>query len=374
MKEADVLKSASGEENGKSGYLLFYDRDDYYYSYNNKKEELKTLKEFCLTSSWINTSYLPVSKTVNLHGSHFLEARKGNFVSDNIHIGLGSEKPLTQEARNNLLNYSLLIIFSIIMIYLIAQSIIFDLLEPIKQLIYGARMAAKGEYKYRTGFSRNDELGTLCNSFDKMMKGLEEKQLMNSMVSKSALKVTAKSADIKSKKINAVLMYVMPTNFDKAIKNLMPSELFTKLREQIAIIADIVIQYGGDIDKIMGEKLLIAFHLGDKTAEETAIKAAKAAHLIENNPYLHFKVAVGVNYGLVISGYLGVGQKRDFTIIGDSVNVTARIASFAEKLDSNRCVVSEGVMSLIKSEIKTEEYGEVQFKGKALPAKVYRIV
>ena len=356
------------------GDYFFYDRDNYYYSYNNKKEDLKSLKEFCLTSSWINTSYLPISKTVNLHGPHFLEARKGNFVSDNIYIGLGSEKPLTQEARNNLLNYSLLIIFSIILIYLIAQSIIFDLLEPIKQLIYGARMAAKGEYKYRTGFSRNDELGTLCNSFDKMMKGLEEKQLMNSMVSKSALKVTAKSADIKSKKINAVLMYVMPTDFDKAMKTMMPSELFTKLREQIAIIADIVIQYGGDIDKIMGEKLLIAFHLGDKTANETAINAARAAHLIENNPNLHFKVAVGVNYGLVISGYLGVGQKRDFTIIGDSVNVTARIASFAEKLESNKCVVSEGVMSLIKSEIKTEEYGEVRFKGKALPAKVYRIV
>ena len=356
------------------GSEFFYDRNNYYYGYNNPNEDLKTLKEFCLTSSWINSSYLPVSKTVDLYGPHFLEARKGNFVSDNIYVSLGSEKPLIQETWNKLSDYVSLIIFSIIMIYLIAQSIIFDLLEPIKQLMYGARMAAKGDYKYRTGFSRNDELGALCNSFDKMMKGLEEKQLMNSMVSKSALKVTAKSSDSQSKKINAVLMYVMPTDFDKAMKTLIPSELFTKLREQIAIIADIVIQYGGDIDKIMGEKLLIAFHLGDKTAKETAINAAKAAHLIENNPNLHFKVAVGVNYGLVISGYLGVGQKRDFTIIGDSVNVTARIASFAEKLESNKCVVSEDVMSLIKNEIKTEEYGEVQFKGKALPAKVYRIV
>ncbi|MBR4569545.1 MAG: adenylate/guanylate cyclase domain-containing protein, partial [Candidatus Riflebacteria bacterium] len=170
------------------------------------------------------------------------------------------------------------------------------------------------------------------------------------------------------------LMYVSVPDFDSIMKNTPIYELFPALREQIAAIAEIVISNGGDIDKIMGEKLLIAFHLGDKTANETAINAAKAAHLIENNPNLHFKVAVGVNYGLVISGYLGVGQKRDFTIIGDSVNVTARIASFAEKLESNKCVVSEGVMSLIKSEIKTEEYGEVRFKGKALPAKVYRMV
>ena len=360
--------------NDAVGEYFFYDNGDKDFNYNNTREDLKTVKELGLASSWINTSYLPISRGIELYGPHFLEARKGNFVSDNIYAALGSEKPLHQIAQKNLIKFGSTILLSIIMIYLIAQSIIFDLLEPIRQLVLGARSAAKGDYSYRTYFSRNDELGTLCNSFNKMMKGLEEKQLMNSMVSKSALKVTSKSADSRSKKINAVLMYVAVPEFDKYMKRLSSNELFIKLKEQVSTIAEIVTQNGGDIDKIMGEKMLIAFHLGDKTAKETAINAAKAAHLIETEPKLHFKVAVGVNYGLVISGYLGVGQKRDFTIIGDPVNVTARIASFAEKLESNRCIVSEEIMSLIKDEVKTEFYKEVQFKGKALPAKVYRIV
>ena len=104
------------------------------------------------------------------------------------------------------------------------------------------------------------------------------------------------------------------------------------------------------------------------------MNASKVASLIENSEKLPFKVAVGVNYGQVISGYLGVGEKRDFTIIGDPVNVTARIAVFAEKLASNRLVVSDNVKKLIEKNIKTEEYGEVLFKGKSQPAKVYRIL
>ena len=356
------------------GEYFFYDYGNASFNYNNRREDLKTVKEFGLVSSWINTSYLPVSRKLDLYGPHLLEARRGNIVPDNLYMALGSEIPLKHNAVAELQKYGLIMLLSVILIFFIAQSIIWDLLEPIKQLINGARQAAKGNYKYRTCFSRNDELGILCNSFDKMMKGLEEKQLMNSMVSKSALKVTSKSADIQSKKTDVVLLYVTVPGFDKIMKSLPSGELFMKLKEQIAIIADIVTKNGGDIDKIMGEKMLIAFHLGNRTPKEVAVTASKVAHLVESESRLHFKVAVGVNYGQVISGYLGVGQKRDFTIIGDPVNVAARIASFAEKLDSNRCIVSEGVMSLIEEEIKTEEYGEVLFKGKALPAKVYRII
>ena len=122
----------------------------------------------------------------------------------------------------------------------------------------------------------------------------------------------------------------------------------------------------------MGEKLLIAFHLGDKTAEEVAANAAKAASIIKTCDKLYFNVAVGVNFGEVISGYLGVGEKRDFTIIGDPVNVTARIAVFSEKID--KCLISETIYRYISNNINAEFYGEVELKGKSKPMKVYQLI
>ena len=358
------------------GEYFFYSNQDENNDANfpSKLEDLKAVKEFCFVSSFINSSYIPVSTNINIYGNHLLEARQGNIVKDNVYIGLASEKPVNRERFYNLLIFIFVLIIAIIIINFIAKSVINDLLSPIKMLLEGAKSAAQGKYSYRTNFIRGDELGNLCFTFDKMMKGLEEKQLMNRMVSKTALKVASGLVDTDSKKVDVALLYVTVPEFDKIMKDTSPFELFSKLRRQIAVISEIVINNGGDIDKIMGEKMLIAFRSDDKSSEEVAVNASKVASLIETSENLSFKVSVGVNYGQVISGYLGVGEKRDFTIIGDPVNVAARIAVFAEKLKSNRLVVSKDVKKLIEKNIKTEEYGEVLFKGKSQPAKVYRIL
>ena len=194
------------------------------------------------------------------------------------------------------------------------------------------------------------------------------------MVSKTALKVSANVTDVDSKKINVVLLYVSVPGFDAIMKKTPVYELFYALREQVASIAEIVINNGGDIDKIMGEKMLIAFHIGDKKPEDVAVLACKVAHMIESSNKNSFKVSVGINYGQVISGFLGVGENRDFTIIGDPVNVAARIAVFGEKLDKDNCLISETIYYYISNSIKANLYGEVELKGKSLPMKVYQLI
>ena len=352
------------------GEYFFYNNSHY----PNPKEELHTVKELGLASSWINSSFVPVSRTINLFGTHLLEARKGNIIADNVYAAISSEVPIREKAYLSLIGFGSIIIVSLIMIYCIAQNIILDLLAPITKLIDGAKSAAREDYSFRANFIRKDELGILCESFDKMMKGLEEKQLMNRMVSKTALKVSANVADVESKKINVVLLYVSVPGFDKIMKTTPIFELFTALRKQVADISEIVINNGGDIDKIMGEKMLIAFHINDKNPEDIAVQACKVAHMIESSDKLSFKVSVGVNYGQVISGFLGVGEKRDFTIIGDPVNVAARIAVFGEKLDKDKCLISESIYYYINSYIKADLYGEVELKGKSQAMKVYQIV
>ncbi len=88
--------------------------------------------------------------------------------------------------------------------------------------------------------------------------------------SDTALKVASDLSEIQSKKVNVVLLYITVPEFDKIMHNTSSYELFSKLRKQIASISKIVIDNGGDIDKIMGEKLLIAFGVKDKTPEEVA--------------------------------------------------------------------------------------------------------
>ena len=340
---------------------------------NNTREDLKTVKELGLASSWLNTSFVPVSRIVDLYGPHFLEARQGNYVKDGVYAAIASEIPLINKADNILRRLGLIILFAMFLIFFITQSIINDLIAPVKRLIEGAVAASSGIYNFRTNFKRGDELGALCDSFDKMMKALEEKQLMNRMVSKTALKVTSNLADNVSRKVNAVLMYVSVPDFDLIMHKTTPYELFSKLKKQISVISKIVMDNDGDIDKIMGEKMLIAFHIGDKKTEDVAVLACKVAHEIESSDEICFKVSVGLNYGQVISGFLGVGEKRDFTVIGDPVNVAARIAVYGEKLEKDKCLISETVYYYTSNKIKAELYGQVELKGKSQPMKVYQL-
>ena len=341
---------------------------------NYHNENIQTLYELLRASSWVNGSNIPVSRTIDLNGAHYLEVRPGNKIGNFVLASLTSDYPVRQKVFDNVPKFAFIIIISILLIMYIAHSIVSDLISPVNILIEGAKSAENGIYSFRANYNSGDELGALCNSFDKMMKGLEEKQLMNRMVSKTALDIASDEADTSSKRVDVFLLYIVVPGFAEILHNTPPAELFANLKNQTARISEIVLSAGGDIDKIMGEKMLIAFHTHGKNAKEVALSACKIAREIETDNNLSYKVAVGVNYGQVISGYLGVGEKRDFTVIGDPVNVAARIATFAEKQEKDRRMVSETVKQFIEKKLVFERFGEVSLKGKSQPMSVYLIV
>jgi class 3 adenylate cyclase len=93
----------------------------------------------------------------------------------------------------------------------------------------------------------------------------------------------------------------------------------------------------------------------------------------EGRGALPFPAATGVNCGTVIAGFLGVGGKRDFTVIGDAVNVTARIESLAETMRYQRVLASEKIIDMLPRDILAREHGEVELKGKSQPMKLYQL-
>lgn len=151
--------------------------------------------------------------------------------------------------------------------------------------------------------------------------------------------------------------------------------MFIDLKSQIALISGFIIGEGGDIDKIIGDRMLAVFAVNGSLADavESACRAATKIMSAESKANLPFPVAIGINSGRVITGLLGVGEKRDFTVIGDAVNVTARIENVAENLRYQRCLLSETVFTALKRGMTAREYGEVELKGKAMPIKVYQL-
>ena len=208
-----------------------------------------------------------------------------------------------------------------------------------------------------------------------MIKGLDEKRMMSHMLSNTARMVTLNEGNISSGKTNAVLLYIGIPNFSSLMNSLGDYRIFSLLAKHTSVIAETIMNEGGEVDKIIGEKMLAVFRVKNNENEVAlaVYRVAKRMLELEKRNNLSFPIAIGLNYGNVINGFLGVGNKRDFTVIGDPVNVTARIESLAENLETNRCLISESFYKLVNNSVTACIYGEVELKGKSQPMKVFQL-
>ncbi len=326
---------------------------------------------FCVSSS----DY-PISTVINLaNQSYILEATSSITRLNAVMILSYPERIIREELYIIVVVFWVLFVSSLIIIIYNMRNIANDIINPIEALITGIKEVNRENFSFRINTVRNDELGSLCLAFDKMIRGLDEKRTMTHMLSKTAQNFTLQGNGLDSTKVDSVLIYIGVPDFGSYVDRLNEYELFDSLKKQISIIAKLILEKGGEIDKIIGEKLLAIFPVNSNSDEAmlSACKVAKEICQNEKSNNLSFPVAIGLNYGNVISGFLGVGNKRDFTIIGDSVNVAARIESLSENLESNRCLISETVYAKIGKYINAKLYGEVELKGKSQPMKVYQL-
>ena len=327
-------------------------------------------------TSWMSSSYLPISTSIKLRNNNYIIEGAPALTQINAMLIFSSpEKNTINKVNNIALAFYSLLAFFLLLIIITTKNIADDIINPINALIYGIKEVNRENFAFRINSDRNDELGALCLSFDKMIKGLDEKHMISHMLSNTARMVTLNEDKVSSRKTDAVLLYIGIPDFSQLMFSLGDYQIFTLLKRHTDIIAKIILEEGGDIDKIIGEKMLAVFRVNNNKSK-TALAAYRVVNRIlelERQNKLSFPIAIGLNYGNVINGFLGVGNKRDFTVIGDPVNVAARIENLAESLDTNRCVISETFYKQVNDSIKVKEFGEVELKGKSKPMKVYQL-
>lgn len=372
----DIIPNYNKKQNYKIYELSRLDHDSINGINKDNPDDFELNNYVLKLSSYISYTLIPINIISNINGkNYYFYAQSCNLP----YVCLIASADLTSHIENSKyisnLFYSIIFI-SILLIIIIAHNVAKDIVEPIKLLITGVSEANKEHYRYRIKSERNDELGILSNSFDKMMKGLEEKHLMGKMVSQTAQTISLKEGEETSRKTDCVLLYVMVKDFDNIAKTISAENLINELKIQVEYIAKAVLEEGGEIDKIMGDKQLIVFHTFNRTLKECLSAACNAAlkiSKIEKSGALPFKSAIGINYGSVVTGFLGVGEKRDFTVIGDPVNVSARIAAFAGNQETERYLISSDVYDLIKTEFYGKFIDRITLKGKSQPMEIYSL-
>ncbi|WP_291721864.1 adenylate/guanylate cyclase domain-containing protein [Magnetospirillum sp. 64-120] len=140
------------------------------------------------------------------------------------------------------------------------------------------------------------------------------------------------------------------------------------LNELMTRQVEAVTRHGGDVDKMIGDALLVRFEGADREARALLaaqeILADLAAHPMARG------IGIGVHDGEAILGPIGPAERQDFTVIGDSVNLAARLCALA---GDGQLVVDE--LALRRSGLPDDGFGEVedqQVKGRTAQVRVRR--
>ena len=160
-----------------------------------------------------------------------------------------------------------------------------------------------------------------------------------------------------------------------------PAEIITILNEYFTEAVEIIIDTGGYIDKFIGDAIMAAWGVPLATDDEEAIRAVGAAVSIQKliasqkrkffqGNAKHLRVGIGLHTGPLVAGNLGSAQRMDYTVIGDTVNVAARLEGIAK---AGEVIITEETRSLLGDRFVLDARKPVQVKGKTEPIRIFAV-
>ena len=162
-----------------------------------------------------------------------------------------------------------------------------------------------------------------------------------------------------------------------------PQETVSMLNDYFTLMVDIIFEYGGILDKYIGDAIMAVFGAPFSTGED-ADRATKAGldmlrALREFNLRRTAEgkdpvtIGIGVNTGEVLSGNIGSMRRMDYTVIGDGVNLASRLEG-VNKHYGTRILLSEFTYDLLKGAYLSRPVDCLRVKGKSKPVDVYEIL
>ena len=169
--------------------------------------------------------------------------------------------------------------------------------------------------------------------------------------------------------------------FTAMSEKMTPKEVVRTLNSYFSEMIDIIFKYDGTLDKIVGDELMVVFGAPisrDDDAEravKTAVGMVEALRKFNEKREKQNKVpinaGIGINKGKVISGNIGSKDQMDYTVIGDTVNLGARLCSFAGPL---KIIISQSVKDEIGDLYKTRKLDAIKVKGKRKPVEIFKVL
>ncbi|MCF7929422.1 MAG: guanylate cyclase [Spirochaetales bacterium] len=161
-----------------------------------------------------------------------------------------------------------------------------------------------------------------------------------------------------------------------------PEYIIDVLNAYFSQAVEIIIKHKGYIDKFIGDAIMAAWGVPLNSEEEDALAGVECAvelqQLIHSKKRTffvgeasHLSVGIGMHTGSLVAGNLGSERRMDYSVIGDTVNVAARLEGVAK---SGEVIITEQTREMIGDRFKLKELEPVKVKGKEKPIHIFSVL
>jgi adenylate cyclase len=201
-----------------------------------------------------------------------------------------------------------------------------------------------------------------------------------------------KEGRIRGRQMTATVLFSDLRGFSSVAEVIDPETLMSWLNDYMEAMAQVVLTHDGVIDKFMGDAVMAVFGVPierlttDQIASDAIAAVSCALAMADGLDILNHQwqqqgrpqtsMRIGIATGKVVTGSLGSSQRLDYTTLGDTVNIAARLESYDKSLDGGVCriLINEETYQYIKEYFSTKLLGSMILKGREQLTAIYQVL
>ncbi len=261
-----------------------------------------------------------------------------------------------------------------------------SLLRPIRSLSRSMSRVAAGDLSQSVPVTSNDEVGELTGQFNNMVEGLRERErfretfgrYVDESVAATILQHEGEGV-LAGETREATVLFTDIAGFTTIAEYMSPDALVAALNEYLETVLEPIRAHGGVVNTFIGDGLFASFNM-PLACDDHACAAVRAAidiqRAVNSRTFGDMGVAlatrIGISTGHVIGGSVGAGRRLTFTLLGDTVNLAARLEQLNKDYGTS-ILVSNSTREACGDQFVFADLGIVSVRGRSDAAVVFSI-
>ena len=258
----------------------------------------------------------------------------------------------------------------------------------INRLVQGTRAIAEGNFDVALAVTSRDEIGDLTESFNQMARSLREKEMIKRAftryVAREVVEEILKDPEnlvLTGERREVTVLFCDVRGFTPMSERLSPEEVVLLLNDFYTLMIETTFKYDGTLDKFLGDAVMAIFGAPIAHPDHSlrAVRTALAMQegIVELNARRQkegkepIAVGIGVSAGEAVAGTVGTVDRMEYTVIGDTVNLAARLESSAKR---GQILISQPTYAAVCDAVDVRPLGPIRVKGKEEEVDVYEVL